>query len=423
MNLVSASFLLTIVFASTPLLAESVLSHEEIIDIAWDSDIKPALLKRFPQASPEELKKAHAFAYGGSVVDDVGYYPLSNHKFTDLLHYVRTGDFVAAVLRDSRDLDEYAFALGVLSHYVTDFLGHHAINTAVPEEYPKLRAIYGPRVTYEDNHNAHLRTEFSFDVLEVAKHRYNAGQYHDFIGFQVSEDLLERAFADTYGASLDDLLHYDDLTLATFRFSVSKVIPEITQVAIATHKPAEVKELSDRAKQEFVYHISRADYEKEFGSKYRRPGIFARILGFFLRLVPFGPARVLGYRNPTPQTEDLFFRSMDRVVTQYHEFVSQVNAGDLRFPNLNLDTGAPTRPGEYALADRTYADLLRRLAHMHFANVSPELKANLLDFFDVGVQPPPSIKAGDWKRIEGALAELKATSASTSKGESIHDPH
>ena len=411
-----------VVFASTPLLAESVLSHEEVIDIAWDSDIKPALLKRFPQATAEELKKAHAFAYGGSVVDDVGYYPLSNQKFTDLLHYVRTGDFVANMLRESRDLDEYAFALGVLSHYVTDFLGHHAINQSVPVEYPKLRVIYGPRVTYEDNHNAHLRTEFSFDVLEVAKHRYNAAQYHDFIGFQVSEDLLERAFADTYGASLDDLLHFDDLTLATFRFSVSKVIPEITQVAIATHKPAQVTEKSDKAKQEFVYHISRADYEKEFGSKYRRPGFFARILGFFLRLIPFGPARVLGYRNPTPETEDMFFRSMDRVITHYHEFVSQVNAGDLRFPDLNLDTGALTRPGEYALADKTYADLLRRLAHKHFANVSPELKANILDFFDTGIQPP-SIKAGDWKKIQGALAELKATSVSASQGESIHDPH
>src|SRR5436305_296387 len=198
--------------AATPLLGESVLSHEAIIDIAWDSDIQPALLKRFPQATPRQLKEAHAYAYGGSVVEDVGYYPISNHKFTDLLHYVRTGDFVVSILRDSHDLNEYAFALGVLSHYVTDCWGHHAINESVPVEYPELRAKYGPSVTYEDDHKSHLRTEFSFDVLEVARRRYSPQQYHDFIGFQVSEELLERSFADTYGVSMDEMLHFDDLT-------------------------------------------------------------------------------------------------------------------------------------------------------------------------------------------------------------------
>ena len=411
--------LLLAVLAATPLLGESVLSHEEVIDIAWDSDIKPALLQRFPQATPKELKEAHAFAYGGSVVEDVGYYPFSNHKFTDLLHYVRTGDFVASILRDARDLDEYAFALGVLSHYVTDCWGHHAINEAVPIEYPNLRAKYGPVVTYEKDHEAHLRTEFSFDVLQVSKNRYSFQQYHDFIGFQVSEELLERAFQDTYGISMDDVLHYDDLTLGTFRFTVSKIIPEITQVAIATRKPAEVKERPDKAKQQFVYHISRADYEKEFGPKYRRPGVFARILGFFLRLVPFGPARVLGYRNPTPQTEDLFFRSMDRVIVQYHESVRQVNAGDLRFPNLNLDTGVLTRPGEYALADTTYMQLVHRLAHNHFAHVTPSLKADILQFFDSGIQPVPSIKPKDWLKTQAALAALKATAPAPPQGASF----
>ena len=408
MKLTAPFLVLAAVLVATPLWGESVLSHEEVIDIAWDSDIKPALLQRFPQATAKELKEAHAFAYGGSVVQDVGYYPISNHKFTDLLHYVRTGDFVASMLRDARDIDEYAFALGVLSHYVTDCWGHHAINESVPIEYPNLRAKYGPVVTYEDDREAHLRTEFSFDVLQVAKNRYSFQQYHDFIGFQVSEELLERAFADTYGVSLDDMLHFDDLTLGTFRFAVSKIIPEVTQIAIATRKPAEVKERSDQAKKEFVYRISRADYEKEFGNRYRRPGIFARVLGFFLRLVPFGPAKVLGYRNPTPQTEDMFFRSMDRVFVQYHEFVRQVNAGDLRFPNLNLDTGVLTRPGEYALADRTYMQLVHRLAHNHFAHVTPVLKADILQFFDNGIQPIPSIKPKDWQKTQAALAELKA---------------
>jgi hypothetical protein len=177
------------------------------------------------------MKKAHAFAYGGAVIQDVGYYPLGNQLFTNFLHYVRTGDFVAWMIRDARDINEYAFALGALSHYAADAWGHSAVNLSVPILYPKLRHQFGNWVTYQDDHEAHLRTEFSFDVLEVAKHRYNSQQYHDFIGFQVSEGLLERAFQDTYGIPMDTLLHYDDLTLETFRFAVGRVVPEMTEVA------------------------------------------------------------------------------------------------------------------------------------------------------------------------------------------------
>lgn len=389
----------------------SVLSHEEVIDFSWDSEIVPALLKRFPNTTPEELKRAHAFAYGGSAVLDVGYYPLGNHKFTDILHYVRTGDFVAWMLRDSRNVEEYAFALGVLSHYVADSFGHPAINLSVPVEYPKLRARFGDWVPYENDHDAHLRTEFSFDVLEVAKHRYTSQQYHDFIGFDVSEDLLERAFVDTYGISLDHLLHFDDLTLETFRFAVGTVIPEMTQVALATNKPEIEREYHDRAKQDFLYHLSRADYNRQFGSHYRRPGIFARVLGFLIKLLPFGPAKILGYRNPTPQTEDLYFRSMDHVLQEYRLLVRQVSAGELRIPNRNLDTGLLTREGEYQLADRTYADLLRRLDRDHFAHLTPAVRANILQYFASGPPANGSLKPGQWKRTEQALTLLRSATA------------
>jgi hypothetical protein len=400
-----------LLIGAQPGLGYSVLSHEEVIDFAWDSDILPALLKRFPNSTPEELKRAHSFAYGGSAVLDVGYYPLGNHKFTDMLHYVRTGDFVAWMVRDARNVEEYAFALGVLSHYTADSFGHPAINLAVPVEYPKLRALFGDWVPYENDHDAHLRTEFSFDVLEVAKHRYTSQQYHDFIGFDVSEDLLERAFVDTYGISLDHLLHFDDLTLETFRFAVGKVIPEMTQVALATNKPQIEHEYHDRAKQDFLYHLSRADYERQFGSHYRRPGIFARILGFLIKLLPFGPAKILGYRNPTPETEDLYFRSMDHVLQEYHLLVKQVSAGDLRIPNRNLDTGLLTREGEYQLADRTYADLVRRLDRDHFAHLTPAVRANILQYFAAGPPANGSLKPGQWKRTEQALALLRSATA------------
>ncbi|HLK33868.1 MAG TPA: zinc dependent phospholipase C family protein, partial [Terriglobales bacterium] len=361
--------------------------------------------------TPEELKRAHSFAYGGSVIQDVGYYPLGNKQFTNILHYARSGDFVAWMLRDARNVDEYAFALGALSHYAADSFGHPAINLSVPVEYPRLRARFGDWIPYETNHDAHLRTEFSFDVLEVAKHRYTSQQYHDFIGFDVSEDLLERAFVDTYGISMDHLLHFDDLTLETFRFAVGRVIPEMTQVALATNRPEIEREYPDRAKQDFLYHLSRADYNRQFGSRYRRPGIFARILGFLIKLVPFGPAKILGYRNPTPGTEDLYFRSMDHVLQEYHLLIQQVNAGNLHIPNRNLDTGLLTREGEYQLADQTYADLVRRLDRDHFAHLTPAVRANILQYFAAGPPANGALKPKQWQKTEQALALLRSATA------------
>ena len=63
------------------------------------------------------------------------------------MHYVRSGDFVEALVREARDVNEYAFALGALAHYTSDTVGHPiAVNRAVPIMYPKLLAMHGPEV-------------------------------------------------------------------------------------------------------------------------------------------------------------------------------------------------------------------------------------------------------------------------------------
>ena len=394
---------------SLPLSGYSVLSHEELIDMAWDSDIRPALLARFPSATVDDLKQAHAYAYGGSVIQDLGYYPFGSHEFTNLLHYVRTGDFVAWMIRDAKDVNELAFALGALSHYAADVWGHPAVNAGVAVEYPKLRARYGNSITYEENPEAHLKTEFSFDVVQVAKRRYFSKQYHDFIGFEVSQSLIDRAFQDTYGIATQDLLRNQDVSIESYRFAISRVIPEMTQVALASRKQ-HIEEKNDSAKQEFLYHLSRADYQQDFGAKYRRPGFFARILAFLLKLLPkFGPLKALAYKDPTPQTEDLYFKSMDNVVNEYHKLLHQTAEGDLRIPNRNLDTGEPTIAGKYRLADEAYNDLLRRLARDRFTHVGPALKKNVLEYFRSG---PALDSASGRKRkeIAAALKTLEHTS-------------
>ena len=216
--------------------AYSVLSHEEVVDLAWHDHIVPLLLARFPATTPEQLREAHAYAYGGCIIQDIGYYPFGSHLFSDLVHYVRTGDFVENLLNESSDVDELAFALGALAHYTADNYGHPAVNLATGQEYPKLRDKFGNIVTYDDNPTAHLQTEFGFDVAEVARNRYAPQQYHDFIGFSVSKPLLERAFRDTYGFEVNQIMTHEDLAISTYRYTVSGLLPKMTRVAVVNYE-------------------------------------------------------------------------------------------------------------------------------------------------------------------------------------------
>src|SRR5579864_5828287 len=251
----------------------TVLSHEAIIDSVWDASLQKLLLKRFPGATPEELNQAHAYAYGGCIIQDMGYYPFSSRFFSDLTHYVRSGDFILALIRESQDLNEYAFALGALAHYAADDSGHRiATNLAVPILYPKLRAKFGKEVTYSDDPLSHIRTEFGFDVLQVAQGRYATDRYRGFIGFQVAKPVLERAFLDTYGIEIKDVFGNLDLALGSFRYSVGSIIPGMTRVAWQLKGDQVTKEIPGMTKQKFLYNLSRSSYEKEWGTSYHRPG-------------------------------------------------------------------------------------------------------------------------------------------------------
>jgi hypothetical protein len=380
--IISCLLLVLLVFA--PLcLAYSVLTHEEIIDLLWDQGIKPLLLARYPTATADELLKAHAYAYGGSVIQDIGYYPFGDQVFSDMAHYVRTGAFVQALLDDAQDLNEYAFALGALSHYVADINGHPYINQAVAIEYPKLAEEYGPQVPYDVDHKAHLRTEFGFDVLQVAKGRYAPEDYHNFIGFEVSAPLLERAFLDTYGLKLTDVMPKETLAINTYRRSVSKVIPEMTKVALLVKGDQLQKETPDFNRQRFLYHLSNADYRKSWGSGYKQPGPGAHIMAEMFKVIPkVGPFRAIDFKEPTKETESLYMKSVDQTVAQYGAALHEVRNKDLKTPEINLDTGQPTERGAYPLADATYRHLLDALAYQNFIYMSPGLEQSLLKFYD-----------------------------------------
>ncbi len=387
-------------------LGYSVLSHEAIIDAAWDQSIKPILIKKFPNATPDELVKAHGYAYGGAIIQDLGYYPFGSHLFSDLVHYVRSGDFVLNLLSEAQDLNELAFALGSLAHYSADNIGHPVgVNPSVGLLYPKLRERYGRQVTYEDNPADHVKVEFSFDVAQVAAGNYASKAYHDFVGFYVSKELLDRGFQKTYGLGLKDVFKSVDLALGTYRRTVSSMIPEMTKVAWEDKKKELVSARPGLTKRKFVYNLSRASYEKEWGKEYERPGVGARILAFFFKIIPrVGPFKALSFHAPTPATEQLFMKSFNETLGNYRALLARVRAdGRLDLPDTNFDTGKPARAGEYRMADEAVNKLLEKLQDHKFAGVDSTLRAKLLDYYAGKAPADP--------KAESALEALRATTA------------
>ncbi len=397
--------------------AYSVLSHEAIIDSLWDGSIKPLLVLRFPAATPEEIQKAHAFCYGGAIIQDAGYYPFGSRFFSDLLHYVRSGDFVLALIHESQNLNEYAFALGAVAHYAADNEGHPmATNRAVPLMYPKLRRKFGRTVNYGDDPLAHIRTEFSFDVVQVAHNHYAPQAYHDFIGFEVAEDVLKRAFLDTYSIDLDKAFHNLALGIGSYRFSVSTILPTMTKVAWAKNKNDITRSQPGTTRKKFLYNLSRASYHKEWGKEYQKPGWWARFLAWLVGILPkIGPLKDLQIPAPTPETQQFFMASFNATITRAKGLYEEQRLGDLRMPDENLDLGQPPAVGTYPLSDDAYAKLLGLLADEKFQGVSPELRANILRYYgDSAIPAVAKQKPEERAKIQAELNALKGLQAAKS---------
>ena len=387
----------------------AVLSHEAIIDAAWESHIKPLLLKKYPQATEEDLSHALAYAYGGSIIQDMGYYPYGSPFFSDLTHYIRSGDYILALLRDAQDITEYAFALGALSHYAADNQGHRiGVNRAVPLLYPGLRKKYGDSVVYENARLAHVKTEFGFDVLEIARERYAPDSYHAFIGFEVARRVLDQAFRETYGLELKSVLVSEDKVLNSYRRDVSKLIPKATRIAWDLKKDEIKADIPDATRKTFLYNLSRSNYELEWGGDYRKPSPGERFLAFLYKLIPkFGPLQILQFRTPTPQTEQMFEASFNATLDHYRKLLKETAEGTLQLPNDNFDVGEHTAPGIYRLNDEAHAKLLDELAEAKFAGITPEVKAEILRFYaDPDAPYATKRNAKAWAKVRVELQQL-----------------
>ncbi|HVT97993.1 MAG TPA: zinc dependent phospholipase C family protein [Acidobacteriaceae bacterium] len=397
--------------------AFSFLTHETIIDITWVNGIKPVLLAKYPNTTEKELETAHAFAYGGCVIQDAGYYPFGHPPFSNLAHYVRTGDFITNLIHQAHNVNELAFALGALSHYVGDSIGHReAVNPSVAIEFPDLEKEYGPVVTYEQDPHAHIRTEWAFDIDQLSHARFAPAVYLRNVGFQVPVKLLERAFYATYGLRLNKIVGHERHAIASYDWAVRQFLPRISYAEVLLHRKSFPPDQDLPGFHTFAERVKKASVDNGW-EQYRKHKVSfkTRIVAFLILITPkIGILSDLAIRGPSRESEENYVEAVNATIDRYQQLLGELaQKGNDGFavPDLDLDTGYPTRPGTYRLTDKTYATLLHEVTEQ---NAMPPLglRQNILAYYSNPNAPIETKKhPKKWAKVQKELEVLRSMPA------------
>jgi hypothetical protein len=438
----TAVLLVSLLLCPRTLDAYSLLTHEELIDLTWQDSIVPLLLSRYPNLTPAELDRARAYAYGGCVIQDIGYYPFGDRSFSNLTHYVRSGDFVVNLFRNAHDANELAFAVGALSHYIGDSIGHaEATNLAVPLEFPKLRARYGNSVSYAEGKHEHVQTEFAFDINEIAHHRVAPLRYLRHIGFRVSMKQLDQAIYQTYGLT-ENLGVRRRINVRDYRFAARTFIPRIAYAVTLLHRSHEPPDPSTPEAIELERESAEVARINNWDKYRRKPGIETHLLAVLLFILPkVGPLALVNVKGPNQQTEADYAHSVAVSITSLRRILTRFTPEAARYkgpvpplvsltrpyingprrrdpnhplPNRDLDTGKVVQPGGYSLTDSTYADLLHELAQNRKQAIPPGIKEDVQQYYSNPDAPITTKQDADrWKQVLADLNILSGMPTST----------
>jgi hypothetical protein len=464
--------LLLAVLSAMPAHAYTLLSHEELIDLNWQYSIVPLLLSRYPNLTPAQLDEARAYAYGGCVIQDMGYYPFGDKTFSNLTHYVRTGDFIINLFRNAHSADELAFAVGALSHYVGDSIGHsEATNLSVAVEFPGLRAKYGREVNYAQGEHQHVQTEFAFDINEIAHHRMAPVHFLRHIGLKVPVQQLALAYYQTYGLSDEFSARRQRFNVREYRFMVHTFFPRVAYAITLLHRGHEPPEPDTPDAAAIDREVALVAARNNWEPYRRHAGTGTYMLAGFLFILPkFGPLTLIDVKGPTPATEAAYLHSVVVSTSTMHWMLArftppaaalapaagapastgpslqaipslkaspslqaipspqplpafilanpytQLRSADPLhpLPNRDLDTGLVVVPGGYSLTDSTYADLLHRLTRQPTRPIPPGIKQDILAYYADPNAPITTKKnPAQWAQVQADLATLAAMPTST----------
>jgi hypothetical protein len=397
----------------------SVLTHQQIIDLAWNTSIRPLLLERYPKTTPEQLRDAQAYAYGGCEIQDAGYYPFGHQLFSNLTHYIRTGDFVSSLIRNAHNVNELAFALGALSHYVGDSVGHHdAVNPSTAVAFPRLALQYGHSISYDESPHGHVRTEFAFDIDQLTKQHFAPSAYLQHVGLKVSPALLDRAFYETYGLHLREVLgnKRGAAVIGSYRHSVRSFLPAFAHAEAVIHRHGFPGDPDTADYRELNQRLQAADYNTTWQNTRKKAGFRTHLLAFVVIIIPkIGPASDLAIKIPTEDTQTRYVASVNRTLDLYEDLLARLKKSPQQTPeitmtldNRDLDTGYVVQPGGYPLTDKTYAELLAMITAHPLQAPPAGLKRDILAYYadpDAPIITKKSAKA--WKKVQEQLAILQ----------------
>lgn len=428
-----ALLLILLVAGHQPAPAYSLLTHEELIDLTWQDSIVPLLLSRYPKLTPEQLRRARSYAYGGCAIQDIGYYPFGNQFFSDLTHYVRSGDFVLALFRNARNADELAFAIGALSHYIGDSYGHsQATNRAVALQFPKLAARYGPSVNYAEGKHQHVQVEFAFDIDQIVHHRLAPLSYMRAVGMNVPVHQLALAFYQTYGITDNFSRPRQFINVKAYRTATRKFIPRVAYALVQIHRSQEPAEPDTPEAQEIEKEADNVDAANNWSAFRKKASFETHLIAFIIRILPkVGPLALTAIKGPSPTAEADYMHSMVSATSSMRNrlalFTPLANrvtppAGGAVTPqspenenpqhplvNRDLDTGQPVKPGGYPLTDKTYAKLLGRLTRRPKQPIPPGIKQDVLAYYADANAPIVTKKdPGKWAKVQQELKVLAA---------------
>jgi hypothetical protein len=398
-----------VLLAATPAEPYSVQTHQELIDLAWKLSIRPLLLKYYPNLTEAQLQEAHAYAYGGSAIQDFGYYPFGNGFFSDLTHYVRSGDFVLNLLHDAHNADELAFAIGSLSHYIGDTVGHSmAVNHSVPVEFPKLEEKYGDDINYAENPHAHVQTEFAFDINQLSKGRFAPSEYTKFVGLEVPRDLLRKSFYETYGLNLPDIIGSKETSIRVYRYAVRRFLPNIARAETILHKKNFPEDVPSPDIEDLKKDLLQASADNNWEAYRKKPGVRSHLYAGFIYILPkVGTLKMLAIKGPTVDTEVLYVKSVNRSIKSLRFVLTHFDQIDRYIPNRDLDTGEVVKPGGYPLTDITYAKLLDLITRHPEKVIPNQLKHDLAGYYADPNSPIITKKDPEkWAKVQENLKTL-----------------
>ena len=321
------------------------------------------------------------------------------------------GIFVQSLFQHVSTANEFAFAIGALSHYVGDSIGHaEATNPSVAATFPKLRAKYGSSVNYAEGKHEHSQVEWAFDVNQAAKLRLAPALSVNSVGLAVPREQLAAAFYETYGIPLKEILSGPLPAMKAFRFGARTFLPNLTYAEALLHKEQFPADTSGPELEQYERQIGQLPSEEEWDQYRRKPGVGIHLLAGAIVILPkFGTLRMLAIKGPTEETERAYIASVNAATAALAVYLERLTEAklDMGLADRDLDTGKPVVPGGYPLTDKTYAQLLARITKVPSEPMPAGLKLDIIAYYaDPAAPISTKQKPKEWTVLQEQLRVL-----------------